>query len=411
MNTPFEREGENSAAQELMSRMITVSQRPGEGNMEFVETIGSYLEQLDFDVYSIPDPDYDDRALLVVDIGDPDGEQILTSISHSDVVGIDGQSWARDPWKLTEENGVWYGRGVCDTHGSGVAMLIAAARPEITRELKVANKRISIIFTSDEEAASADLSYRGVKLAVGELGVEPIVTSKYFITGEPTEVDSEMIAMRAHKGRWLAHFILSVDRPGHAAEDVQNALTEGVEIVHRIFRFAQTDLKDNYQANENSDIFNPAYSTAQVTAADVKRGDYSTTPDHARFTVDLRTLPGVHEDQVHDLEALIRAKHLEQGVRLEIEEVDNFQGTVTPAGSPIVNAAEIATGLAVRGFNGGDEGEVLRRHGKHGITLGPGELRFAHAPNEQIPVASVARATEIYDRLFHIIVEAGNNKR
>ncbi len=391
-------------ARELMERMVASSQRPGEGNLKFVDTMGMFLAENNFQVYSVPDQDYADRALLVVDIGDPDGDQVLAALSHSDVVGIEGQDWIRNPWELSEEQDQWFGRGVCDTHGSGVAMLLAGARPEVISALVAAHKKVSIIFTSDEEAPETALSYRGAKLAAGLLGHDPVITAQYFIAGEPTEVDGGITAMRSHKGRWLAHFALSVEHSGHAADDVQNAFALGSDIVYLINQYGRRLRFDAHESSEES-IFEPNYSTAQVTAAKVKNGDYSTTPDTASFTVDLRILPDEHDKRVDELRRIINTDLMESGVRLNLEIVDEFRGTTTEPNSPIVKLAEMATGKSAKGFNGGDEGEILRSCGKEGVTIGPGQLGFAHMPNEEIEVQSVLRAADIYGQIFRNAVK------
>lgn len=390
---------EYSQAHDLMCVMVENSQRPGEGNHDFVAALGDYADGMGFNTRRIPDPRYDDRSLLVVDVGDPDGEQSLVAVSHSDVVGVEGQQWDMDPWTVHEDNDTWFGRGVCDTHGSGVAMLLAGARPTIVSELERTASRISIIFTYDEEAQAADLSYRGIRMAGGLIGSPSIITAPYYIAGEPTEFDGEMVAMRSHKGRWLAHYILRAAHSGHAADIVQNAFTEGCEVVHEIGRYA-AHMREIQRDTETKESFAPPYSTVQITAATVKGEDFSTTPDYARFTVDMRTLPVEHEQRVQDMIALIRAVKFDTGIELELELIDEFPGTITPVNSPIVNAAEAITGKSARGFSGGDEGGVLRSLGKEGITLGPGELRCAHMPNEQIAISSVMGAVNTYGYLF-----------
>ncbi len=407
MAQDIETNPEYGLARELMERMVENSQRPGEGNLKFVETIGSYLTKNSFEINVTPDPEYHDRALLVVEIGDPKGEQVLAAISHSDVVGIEGQNWLRDPWKLTEEDDRWFGRGVCDTHGSGVAMLLAGRRPEVIKALKDANKRVSIIFTSDEEAAEAGLSYRGAKLAAGKLGTDTAITARYFIAGEPTEIDGNITAMRSHKGRWLAHVALSVEHSGHAADDVQNAFGLGADIIYMINQYGRRLRYDAHEKHQES-IFSPGYSTVQVTAATVKQGDFSTTPDFARFTIDLRMLPEEHDLRIDEIQQIIATDLMEPEVKIGLEVIDEFRGTTTRTDSQIVKLAEAATSQIAKGFNGGDEGEVLRTAGKEGVTIGPGQLKFAHMPNEEIEISSVFKAADIYSYLFSNAVELNN---
>ena len=315
------------SARDLMEVMVANSQRPGEGNLGFVEALGSYLYGKQFCISTVSDPELADRALLVVDVGDPDGEEVLSAFSHSDVVGVDGQTWYTDPWKLNQVNDRWVARGACDTHASGTAMLLAAARSDVSESLRNVGKRARIIFTYDEEDPTAELSFRGVRMAVGGFGNNPMVTSKYFIVGEPTEIHDQLIAMRANKGRWLASFNISVERAGHSAEDVQNALTIGAALVTKIASFAQ--YLRQQPVDEMAGLFNPPYSSAQVTAADVKKGGLSITPSESSFTVDLRTVPGTHASVVRKLSDLIVSEPLELGASLRLGVIDDFAGSAT----------------------------------------------------------------------------------
>lgn len=394
------RHQEYEPARELMEAMVTTSQKPGEGNTQFVETMSDYLKDKDFSFKTVADPEMSDRSLLIVEFGDPDGEQALAAISHSDVVGVEGQDWHHDPHTLREADGNWYGRGVCDTHGSGVAMLLAGSRPDVRSTLEENNKKVSVVFTYDEEATSPELSMRGARMAAGLLGVEGIVSSKYFIAGEPTEFDGYITPMRSHKGRFLSHFIVEVDHSGHVSDLVQNAFVSGSGIVHQIGEYAKT-LRYGSSRDEEAKIYRPPHSTAQVSAAEVKSGDYSTTPARAKFTVDMRTLPDVHDLRVRELTDLIETYPLDEGSKLTLDIVKDAPGSVTSADSVIVAIAEEASGRVARGFNGGDEGRILRLYaGKEGVTIGPGELSYAHMPNEQVSIESVLNATNIYSNLF-----------
>lgn len=396
-------EAEYRTGKELMEVMIEKSQRPGEGNQEFVDSIGEMLDSQGFHIRTVQDPEYADRSLLVAEVGDVQGEQTISAISHSDVVGVEGQHWKHTPWRLHEQRGNWFGRGACDTHGSGVSMLIAAARPEVRKQLEEANKKVSVIFTYDEEATSPELSMRGARLAAGVLGdVEPVATSKYFIAGEPTEHEGAITAMRAHKGRWLAHFTVDVEHSGHVSELVQNAFMTGSSIVHDIGRYMYF-LTLGSDEDEEAAIFSPPHSTIQVSAAQVKSGDYSTTPSTATFTVDMRTLPfsDIHHFRELEVRDLIKRGGTEDGHTVTLDIVKNALGTVTRAESPIVLLAEQATHRTARGFNGGDEGRIMRQMAqKEGVTIGPGELGFAHMPDERVAVSSIFKAADIYADMF-----------
>lgn len=389
-------------AKELMTTMVAHSQRPGEGNRPFNEALSEKLTNLGLDHSTYPDPEYDDRELLVVDVGPTGGRQIVVATSHADVVGVEAQTWDSDPYRLRESGEVWIGRGVCDTHASGVGLLLAALDESLRRELTQRRLRISLLFTYDEESTTPELSMRGARLAAGLLGPEPVISAPYFIAGEPTEQNGRVTPMRANKGRLLAHFTTQTDRAGHASEEVGNALSSGARIVCLLDQY-QRVLTELSRVDPDHGLFTPQSATLQVTAAQVKRADYSTTPDHARFTLDMRTLPAIHEACVKNIEALLRDRRLGAHATLSHRVEKNAPGTVTPATSPIVQIAQEATGVAARGFNGGDEGRVFRGPPlrMEGITLGPGRLCDAHAANEHIRVASIFAAADLYRTIFH----------
>jgi len=397
------RQPEVDEARNLMRMMISVSQRPGVGNQEFVKTVGSHLRDCGYYIKEYPDPELEDRAVLAIEIGDPYGEQILAALSHSDVVGIEHQTWDHDPWTLHEEDNKWFGRGVCDTHGSGVAMLLAGGRKDLQEKLRSRGQRITILFTYDEEAAEPELSYRGARRLIGQLGSEKIVTCDNFVVGEPTELNGKIRAMKSHKGRWLAHFTVKVEHPGHVSDKVQNALMVGCGVVSKLSQYADV-MKLGSKSDEVAGSFDPPYSTLQISAGDVKSHDYSTTPDEVRFTLDMRTLPDIHSLRVTEVRDLIENFPLEDGVKITLEVVSDETGSASSDDSLIAQAARIATDDELLGFNGGDEGYVLRLDGgMEGVTIGPGRLAYAHKPNEQVDVVSIIRAADIYSELFQYI--------
>ncbi|MCL2173961.1 M20/M25/M40 family metallo-hydrolase [Candidatus Saccharibacteria bacterium] len=394
-------------ARELMGIMVSNSQRPGGGNLDFINAVDDYLQSFNCQMIRIPDPDASNKSLLVANFGDPDGRQVLAALNHSDVVGVNIDEWQTNPWELCEQGNTWLGRGVCDTHGSGVAMLLAAN--SISGELEKTNKRISIIFTYDEEAAEQDLSYRGAKLAIGQLGAVSVIESGIFVVGEPTEKNGKIRAMVAQKGRWLANYRIEVDHPGHVSDNVQNALAVAMGVGSNINQYAR-NLKLGSSSDEEARIFDPPHSTIQISAGVVKTDNYSSTPKSASFSVDMRTLPipGVHEQRIREVADLIlNGYQLEEGECVTLEVLSDEGGSMTSLDSKIAKISEKATGQPVAGFNGGDEGFILRNAGLEGVTMGPGELSMAHKPNEEISIQSVLGAVQMYKFLFEKVMENG----
>ncbi len=91
-------------------------------------------------------------------------------IGHLDVVPI-GIGWASEPFSLTEKEGVYYGRGVCDDKTPLLSCLYAL------KELKDSglpvNKKIRLIAGCDEESGWRDIEYLKTKTTLPEYGFSP----------------------------------------------------------------------------------------------------------------------------------------------------------------------------------------------------------------------------------------------
>ena len=98
-----------------------------------------------------------------------EGEE-LGIIGHLDVVPI-GIGWDSDPFTLTERDGVYYGRGVCDDKTPLLSCLYAL------KELKYSgvkvNKKIRLIVGCNEESGWQDIDYLKEKTTLPEYGFSP----------------------------------------------------------------------------------------------------------------------------------------------------------------------------------------------------------------------------------------------
>ncbi len=86
----------------------------------------------------------------------PEGaETALGILCHLDVVPCQPENWATDPYKLTEKDGVLYGRGVIDDKGPAIASLFAM---KCIKDLGIPLKKgVRLIFGTDEENGSEDM--------------------------------------------------------------------------------------------------------------------------------------------------------------------------------------------------------------------------------------------------------------
>ena len=83
-------------------------------------------------------------------------ETALHILGHLDVVDA-GAGWTREPFQVTEEGGLLYGRGVADDKGPVAAALLAM---RCVRDLGVELPyNAKLILGTDEESGSADIAY------------------------------------------------------------------------------------------------------------------------------------------------------------------------------------------------------------------------------------------------------------
>ncbi|RUQ80993.1 succinyl-diaminopimelate desuccinylase [Legionella septentrionalis] len=137
---------------------------------------------------------------------------LLLFAGHSDVVPAgDRAKWARDPFALTEENGVLFGRGTADMKGSLACMMTAASH--FIKKYPDFPGRLGFLITSGEEGDQFDLGTPYVMAHLKEQGIHP----DYCIVGEPSS--SKMVGDVIKIGRRgsLTAKIVVHGKQGHVA--------------------------------------------------------------------------------------------------------------------------------------------------------------------------------------------------
>lgn len=131
-----------------------------------------------------------DGACAYAEVGT--GEQCVGILGHLDVVPA-GNGWATDPFRMTEENGKVYGRGVGDDKGA-VAVCLHVLKTLKDNET-VLKRRVRLIVGADEERGSSCI--RTYLKSGGEVPVMSFVP------------DSAFPVINSEKG--IAHIILDFD--------------------------------------------------------------------------------------------------------------------------------------------------------------------------------------------------------
>ena len=86
---------------EILAKLVSFPVLGGQSNMSILNWIKEYLESYGVQVYLVPNVK-GNKASLHCRIGPPtDGGVILSG--HMDVVPVEGQEWATDPFTLTDK--------------------------------------------------------------------------------------------------------------------------------------------------------------------------------------------------------------------------------------------------------------------------------------------------------------------
>ncbi|MEJ1159048.1 acetylornithine deacetylase [Prosthecomicrobium sp. N25] len=379
-----------STTAEILAALIAFDTTSRNSNLDLIGWVEDYLARHGVASKRVYDPT-GTKANLWATIGPEDRPGYILS-GHTDTVPVDGQDWATDPFRLTEQDGRLYGRGTTDMKGFLAAML--AKVPAMT----AAGLRtpIHLCFSHDEEVGCIGVRYLLEKL--GELApVKPIAT----LVGEPTG----MQVIVAHKGKHNYRVTVR-GRPCHSSLAPQgvNAIDFAAMMVVKIReiadRFAAEGLRD--------EAYDIPFSTAHTGV--IQGGTVlNIVPERCSFVFEFRMLPGSShqpfEDEVRAYARDVlepRMKAVDPTTGIDIELANGFPGFDTPAESEIV---AIAKRLAARNDHakvayGTEAGLFVHMAGIPSVVVGPGHIEQAHRPNEFIALSELSKCEAFLDRLI-----------
>ena len=201
---------------------------------------------------------------------------------HSDVVPVDGQDWASDPFKLEPRDGKLYARGSADMK-SFIAVMLAKVPEFVTRSLAVP---IHLALTYDEEVGC--LGVRSLIAALAPRAVKP----RLCVIGEPTL----MKPVVAHKGsRRLRCHVHGHEAHSSLTHQGVNAIEAAAAVITHINGIA----KKRRASGPFDPAFDPPYTTLQTgliaggTAVNI-------VPNECRFDFEMRHLPDDDPDVIVD---------------------------------------------------------------------------------------------------------------
>lgn len=396
------------------------------------------------DVHILP---LGETASLVVRYrGDGSGGKPILLLAHMDVVTAKPEEWQRDPFKLIEENGFFFGRGTIDNK-QGVTLLTSTFL-RLKQEGFVPTRDLIIAFTGDEETGmltTKDLANRHRALINAEFALNSDDGNGALgSNGEPQYlniVGAEKVS---------ASFELTVHNPGghSSAPRADNAIYELADVLKAVqsYRFpvmtndwtlgnfkaagsvtpgalgqAMTRFAANPEDESAADVlFNSpldAGKTRTTCVATMLSGGHASNAlaQTATATVNCRVFPGM---SVSDVQSTL------QKLAGETTQVRLLHRTIAADASPLRKDVIAAVTKAVHTIHPGipvipamvpwgTDGSVFRAAGIATYGVGGGFMKpsdnFAHGLNERVRVES------FYDELtyWHTLIKelAGGNPK
>ena len=426
-------------ARQIYEKVISYRTSQGQGQ---VPAMVGYLETVLRDGGVSTDnisklPNGETVGMLVrVPGSDPKAKPILFS-AHMDVVDARPEDWKRDPYKLIEEGGYFYGRGTIDNKAGVVALISTILRMQKTKE----NPRRTLVFAfvGDEETALDEPNG-----TTRQIAAHPWVKGAEYAIN--TDAGGGLLApdgkpiiylVQGAEKTYATFELTATNRGGHSSRPrSDNAIYEIARAITRIddydFPAMSNDLTRAYLGAVGKVTPGPAGAALRAFAANPQDaaaanaiagnpefvGTTRTTcvttmlnaghaenalPQKATATVNCRIFPGVSVDDVQKQIATVVA---DPKIAIKVlgapivSPVSELRPDIERAISKSIQKRQPGVPLSPYLESGGTDGMVYRTAGiptwaSSGIFIKPDEM-YAHGLDERIPVKS------FYDGIEHI---------
>jgi succinyl-diaminopimelate desuccinylase len=310
-------------------------------------------------------------SLAAVLRGAQDGPRLILN-GHTDTVPPDDRAlWSVDPFGGEVRDGRVWGRGSVDMKG-GLVCQIACAH---------------VLSRLRERMRGTLLMHFAVGEEVGERGTVSLLEEGF---GGDLGIVTEPTGLRVARAmRGVAYYQVTIHgRSSHAgrAELGRNPLAALGDLLPALSRYEERIAQTKHP------LFGPLTCTPTMVRAGVQQ---NAVPDVCTLAVDRRMLPGETSAGVlGELRELVAgAIDPARGLDVEVDQIHNvFEPCEIPADSAIVaTAVDVVETLTGRreepyGTPYGSDVHKLVNAGISAITLGPGDISRAHAPDEYIEI-------------------------
>jgi acetylornithine deacetylase len=373
-------------ARAILARLVAFDTVSSRSNLALIDWVADELAALGIAALKVPAPG-GAKANLYATIGPARPGGVCLS-GHTDVVPVEGQRWATDPFALATRDGRLYGRGTADMKGF-IACCLAYAGAFKAAALKTP---IHFAFSFDEEVGCL-----GVPHLLHRLGRD-LPKPAIAIVGEPTS----MKPVTAHKGVVaLATTVTGNAQHSSRVDAAANAIHAAAALIRHI-----GDMAEGERRGRPSPDFDPPYTTFNVGT--IQGGAaINIVAERCRFEWEFRPVPGADAAAIlarferHAAEIVLpdlRRRHPGAAIATEI----------VARATPLAHVADSPAEALVRRLTGANrsgtvafatEGGLFQESGVSAVVCGPGDIAQAHQADEWIAESQLAECLAFLGRL------------
>lgn len=353
---------------QILDRLVAFPTVSRDSNLELIDWVQDLLHTAGFDVTRIWSPERT-KAGLFARIG-PGVDGGICLSAHSDVVPVEGQSWTRPPFTLTDEGSRVYGRGTTDMKGF---LACALALSEQAGKTPLAAP-LSLCLSYDEEIGCV-----GMRQMLPELK-QLIGAPRVVIVGEP----SSMQVATGHKGK-TALRVTCHGTAGHSALAPQyvNAIHVAADFVHQM-----RALQQKLALGAQDAAYAVPYSTVHIGTIHGGRA-LNIVPDHAELDIEFRHLVEIPASDIrHEIEkaAMGVSSAYPSVAPIRVEVINAYPGLDVDSSDPIAQwVNKMAGGAGTTKVPFGTEAGFFAQLGLRTVVMGPGDMASdGHRPDESL---------------------------
>lgn len=355
--------------------------------------VAQYLQKLfaQYDLEAQILPFGDQRANLILEVGQGTTDQVLGITGHMDTVTTgDLDKWDDDPFSATVVGDRLYGRGAADMK-SGLAAQVIATIELVAAGYTVPGK-VRFIATAGEEYGTPGAN------RLEAAGVAQDLTA--LIVGEPTSGN----IIYAHSGS-LNYRVTSAGKSVHSSRpaDGVNAIDSLIDFCvgeRRLFDDAPVD---------------PYLGTVKHSVTIFKAGDQvNTIPDQAEINGNIRPTKAFPNDQViAKLQGLVDQINQQGQAQLNLEVIHSFWPVASDPDGKLVQLVLQASQAAYQDvadhdqpeltiINGATDASVFVKHHQDlpVVLLGADNWNISHQVNEYTTISSFLATITAYKTII-----------